>query len=139
MTDAIALSLVLFVSTYVQGYMVTPKDSGNMIDSSSGRVKRMSQISCHCCSLSFNSHCCLKCMSRLRIGRRSTETNYNDDHQLTDHSNAIEDNINSTPEKTPKTDDSKRTQATLCTCCMEQIIRNPYIHWWPCCIQCQLV
>ncbi|KAK3775834.1 hypothetical protein RRG08_041547 [Elysia crispata] len=123
---------------------------------SSMRKKRISQMSCHCCSNSFNSHCCLKCMQR--VGKRSNAadpyaTRHASDRQR--HYFAFNPS-DAEPFLYPSEGDSQLTSPTSgferndkmietealesmgvrCLCCLNQMLETPEATKWPCCSEC---
>ncbi|XP_005089090.1 uncharacterized protein LOC101864107 [Aplysia californica] len=106
--------------------------------------KRMNQISCSCCSNSFNSNCCFQCMQRLgkRSGARSDNKNeapellrngpelyYNEGGRSSDH------DLLSMPLQ-PEVSDW-RAKGRACSCCLYQMHQEPFAQSWPCCRLCK--
>ncbi|CAG5132856.1 unnamed protein product [Candidula unifasciata] len=98
-------------------------------------AKRMSQMSCHCCSNSFNSHCCLQCMRS--VGKRG---------DVSASLNPFEDTTEDINERFISVDRSGPKDATndwttnslLCFCCLLQMDRqhSSSSRLWSCCDKC---
>ncbi|RUS88811.1 hypothetical protein EGW08_003441, partial [Elysia chlorotica] len=127
---------------------------------SSMRKKRISQMSCHCCSNSFNSHCCLKCMQR--VGKRSNTVDRYTSRQTSDRQgqnfafNPLSTEVfYYTPERIahgasqlssrssgleqndkPLEAGGVQSLGIRCFCCVNQILENPEAAQWPCCDNC---
>ncbi|BFZ01759.1 hypothetical protein BsWGS_04798 [Bradybaena similaris] len=92
--------------------------------------KRMSQMSCHCCSNSFNSHCCLQCMRS--VGKRGD-------------AGASIDLLGDVPEDTGERlvspvisipNEAKNDRTLLCFCCILQMGIQSSSGLWSCCDKC---
>ncbi|GFO14549.1 hypothetical protein PoB_004105400 [Plakobranchus ocellatus] len=126
---------------------------GTSISQTSLRKKRVSQISCQCCSNSFNSHCCLKCMQR--VGKRSPA--YFNRREHPDHllevaplqndvlpfsaeeryrmESIMPSSISGNEDDVIQLEDGYPWERQ-CGCCLNQIRDFPQAMEWPCCIRC---
>ncbi|CAL1530073.1 unnamed protein product [Lymnaea stagnalis] len=127
MITATSVCVMLIISLGVESYPYPPDEFSPVPydnNEDQGRSKRINQMSCHCCSNSFNSNCCYQCMQSM--GKRSQPIESVSSHKLDVASQILG----------MEYEDDESSTSQVCHCCILQMSRSPSAASWPCCDSC---